>query len=154
VRFFTSRGPARPHDFAWWAGLTVADARAGLARAGARLAEEVIDGTTYWSGPSAAADAPATTVHLLPNFDEYLMAYRDGDGATFPEGALDGHIVIVDGRIAGGWRRTIERRRVLIEATLLTDLDQAHGDALDAAARRYGDFVGMPVSVTRHLQPG
>src|SRR5215472_325382 len=26
-RYFTSRGPATIHDFAWWAGLTVADAR-------------------------------------------------------------------------------------------------------------------------------
>ena len=30
-RYFTSRGPAQVQDFAWWSGLTMADARAGLA---------------------------------------------------------------------------------------------------------------------------
>ena len=29
-RYFTSHGPATVHDFAWWSGLTVTDARAGL----------------------------------------------------------------------------------------------------------------------------
>lgn len=29
-RYFTSHGPATIHDFMWWSGLTVADAKAGL----------------------------------------------------------------------------------------------------------------------------
>jgi len=29
-RYFTSHGPAQLHDFAWWSGLSIADARAGL----------------------------------------------------------------------------------------------------------------------------
>ena len=28
ARYFTSHGPALPQDFAWWSGLTVADANA------------------------------------------------------------------------------------------------------------------------------
>ena len=35
-RYFTSHGPATAHDFAWWSGLTVADAREGVALAGRR----------------------------------------------------------------------------------------------------------------------
>ena len=30
-RYFTTRGPATPHDFTWWSGLTVADAKRGIA---------------------------------------------------------------------------------------------------------------------------
>ena len=33
-RYFTSHGPAEPRDFAWWSGLAIADAKAGLANAG------------------------------------------------------------------------------------------------------------------------
>ena len=41
LRYFVSRGPAQANDFAWWSGLTLADARRGLAMAGSRLARDV-----------------------------------------------------------------------------------------------------------------
>jgi hypothetical protein len=47
-RYFRSRGPAQLQDFAWWAGVTLADTRAGVAGAGSSLASEVIGGTRYW----------------------------------------------------------------------------------------------------------
>ena len=42
-RYFASHGPATLNDFAWWSGLTVGDARRGLAAHGARNVI-VIDG--------------------------------------------------------------------------------------------------------------
>jgi hypothetical protein len=36
-RYFISHGPAQLHDFAWWSGLSVADARGGLAAVEANL---------------------------------------------------------------------------------------------------------------------
>src|SRR5690242_18357747 len=47
-RYFTSHGPAKVRDFAWWSGLTMADARAGLEMVGADLGHEEIAGQTYW----------------------------------------------------------------------------------------------------------
>ncbi len=38
LRYFISHGPATIHDFAWWAGLTVTDARAALRGGQTRLA--------------------------------------------------------------------------------------------------------------------
>ena len=46
-RFFTSHAPATQRDFAWWSGLSIADAKRGLEINRARQA--VIDGRTYWS---------------------------------------------------------------------------------------------------------
>src|SRR5262249_57796785 len=49
-RYFTSHGPATVRDFAWWSGLTMADAKAGLAGAAARLAADSIGGLAYRRG--------------------------------------------------------------------------------------------------------
>jgi hypothetical protein len=105
-RYFASHGPALVHDFAWWSGLTVADARRAIELA--RLSSR--DG--YWlAEPAMAARGPV--VRLLPNFDEYLVAYRQRTAkigalakklGTRPD-LLSNHVVIVDGEIAGVWRR-------------------------------------------------
>ena len=83
ARYFTSHGPATAQDYAWWSGLTVADARAGIAMVTPSLLHAVVDGTTYWFAKSSGDDGLDTpVVRLLPNFDEHLVAYRDRS-ATF-----------------------------------------------------------------------
>jgi hypothetical protein len=69
-RYFTSHGPAQLHDFAWWSGLTIADARAGLAMVGRELTQEVIAGRTYWYSPALRAVPPTRNAYLLPLYDE------------------------------------------------------------------------------------
>ena len=63
-RYFASHGPATVRDFAWWAGLTLTDARAGLAAVNG-LSSISIDSTEYW----LAADA------LRPCQPHFLPAY-------------------------------------------------------------------------------
>src|SRR6266571_7526030 len=48
MRYFMSHGPAVIQDFVWWSGLTVAEARAGLAMVTSHLLHETINGQTYW----------------------------------------------------------------------------------------------------------
>ena len=75
-RFFRSHGPATIRDFAWWSGLTIADGKRATEMI--RAQREMIDGLAYWSvGPSARRTARDERVHLLPIYDEYLVAYRD-----------------------------------------------------------------------------
>src|SRR5262249_41454511 len=85
-RYFTSHGPATLQDFAWWSGLTTADARDGLEMAKRRLAPETINGQTYWlaSSTPAAKDA-APIAYLLPAYDEYTVAYKDRSAALNPD---------------------------------------------------------------------
>jgi hypothetical protein len=158
-RYFATRGPATLHDFTWWSGLTMADARAGIQSLSSRFLSEEIGGKTYWFDPSTSPAArKSPQVHLLPNYDEYFIGFRDRSAIGkwvsplyLEENsvALNAHIFLVDGYIAGGWRRTIKKDRVLIEMTRLTALSRDQEGALERAARQYGDFLGLKAEITQ-----
>ncbi|HUQ20467.1 MAG TPA: winged helix DNA-binding domain-containing protein, partial [Gemmatimonadaceae bacterium] len=74
--YFTTRGPATEHDFAWWSGLTVRDARRGLEMASRDLERVTISGRSYWTSALTTAPKKRAVVHLLPNYDEFFIAYR------------------------------------------------------------------------------
>jgi hypothetical protein len=155
-RYFTSHGPAQLVDFTWWSGLTAADARRGLALAGTALAHEVIDGTSYWSAPGEGPPAAGEPLaHLLPNYDELLVAHRDRSAALHPD--LDtsplpresvlAYVVAVDGLVRGGWRRRPNGRRVVVELGPLGTLDEAGLAAVDRAVADFERFLGVPVVI-------
>ena len=157
-RYFTSHGPAQPLDFVWWSGLTMADTKRGIELAKSELAQEAIAGKTYWFNPSmtVARPVPGTRIHLLPNYDEYFIAYKDrsavSDAALFKQSSdviryLYGYIVIMKGRVIGGWKRTIDKNGVVLEVRLPLALDEIAREALKAASERFGAYVGKPVEL-------
>ena len=157
-RYFASHGPALPHDFAWWSGLTVGDARRGIEAASPRLVSTAVDGKTYWLAPGArnGGRVPPNIVHLLPNYDEALVAYRDhapsmapGVTVVFADRPvmLANHIVVVAGRVVGGWRRLPGKGAVVVETMLATRLGGAAQKALQVAAARFEKFLGLPVTL-------
>ena len=82
-RYFSTRGPATPQDFAWWSGLTVGDAKRGIDIAGAELRRDEIDGTAYWVTKSATpAAGTSRNAHQLedcatiPVSDEVFVVIR------------------------------------------------------------------------------
>ena len=156
-RYFATRSPATLHDFAWWSGLTVGDAKRGVEASGAFLQREDYDGRKYWFAPSTRESRrPSRTAHLLPNYDEYFIGFKDrsaiGDRlrksvANPRVDALMGHIVFVDGQIVGGWRRTLAKR-VDIQGDLLVSVTPGERKLIDAAAKRFGEFLGLPVKLS------
>jgi hypothetical protein len=156
-RYFATRGPATAHDFAWWSGLTVADARRGTEMAGAALEREVIDDRAYWSDPSVRTPSwRAPKVFLLPNYDELFIGLKDRsalgkrlDSHALVTGgdALIAYVIAVDGQLVGGWKRTLTKDSVAIALRLLTRLSPAERRALDVAARRHGEFLNLPVTL-------
>jgi hypothetical protein len=157
TRYFASHGPATVQDYTWWSGLTVADARAGIAMVTPRLLHEVVNGTTYWfPEPTASGSTNAPTIRLLPNFDEHLVAYRDRsatfDASRLPDldpkdPALLANSVVLNGHVIGGWRRTVKKSAIVIEARLRIPLDQAETVALHTATEAYGRFMERPVTL-------
>ncbi len=159
IRYYTSHGPALVHDMAWWSGLTLGQVREGIALAGAALERRSIDGKDYWAGAGAFEPDPTLIpddhVLLLPNYDEATASFRDyspmlDDALPRARAASDvlaAHIVVRDGFVVGGWRRSLARDRVTIAVTLLVPLSPAELDGLDAAATEYGRFLGLPAEL-------
>jgi hypothetical protein len=153
-RYFTSHGPATLQDFVWWSGLASSDARAGLDMAKPHLAREALAGQTYWlaySAPAALEASPAA--HLLPGFDEYLVGYTDR-AAVLPRaytkqvnagGGMLGPIIVIDGQVAGTWKRTLKKEAVAITPSWFTEPGRSQERAFTAAALRYGAFLKLPV---------
>src|SRR6266849_3255479 len=160
LRYFRSHGPAQVQDFVWWSGLTMADARAGIADAGAALERQAIDGKDYWSGAGPVPSRKAATIaHLLPNFDEYTVGYRDRSALThadrrfepgfFSFGSILSNIVIVDGLVRGAWRRTLARDCLRAEIRIPHRLQATESAAIGEAGRRLAAFLERPVILSR-----
>jgi Winged helix DNA-binding domain len=157
-RYFSSHGPALPQDCAWWSGLTVAEVRRGLELNKSRLICETLDGRSYWFEARPALPMP-TAVLLLPNYDEYTVAYRHRD--LYYDRALNWtgdprqdvpfrDVIVLNGRVAGRWQRTASVPRV--EWTI--EPSKAEERALERALDRYVAFVsGQGASVTDSTQP-
>ena len=56
-------------------------------------------------------------------------------------------MILLDGRVAGFWRRTIKKDALVVEAALFEPFDAAQTRALEEEAARYGDFLGLAASL-------
>jgi hypothetical protein len=156
MRYFRGHGPATVRDYVWWSGLTVREARAGLAMTASAVRRESINGLEYWSVPGPASrKVPAPMLYLLPNYDEALIAYKDR-GVVSHEPTTPGparvpttfaHHLIIDGRVAGAWRRTLRKKSVEVEVRASRTLNAAEVRALSAAVEHYGAFLGLAASL-------
>jgi hypothetical protein len=153
-RYFKSHGPATVQDFTWWSGLTVADAKLGIELAGPGLERETVDGLAYWlgAGHETPAASPSASARLLPPFDEYTVAYKDRSAVLDPaQGGLVSTngifypAIVLDGRVAGTWRRVFKKGSVVITLSPFVPLKKKQRQAAAAAAERYGAFLGMSV---------
>jgi hypothetical protein len=153
-RFFSSHGPATIRDFVWWSGLTTADARRGLEIIRAR--SESADGVTYWTAGRVRVTAERRAVHLLPIYDEYLVAYRDRLAVPHGPGSFQSglesvtfqHAVISKGQVVGTWRTRPSGDAVVVSIFPLGTLSSSERRGVAAAAARYGRFLDVPVRVT------
>ena len=154
-RYFTSHGPATLHDFVWWSGLTMGDARAGIAANAAQLIQVTVAAQTYWKHEHLSHRREASpTVYLLPGFDEYLLGYADRSAVLAAEYATrivpGGNgvftpTIISDGRVVGTWKRTFRKGAMIIDPHPFTSLTTDEHHAFTVAAERYGAFLSMPV---------
>jgi hypothetical protein len=153
-RYFASHGPATAKDLARWSGLTMAQVRVGIAVVGAALTTLELDGTQYLLAPETLdAAAPAVRAHLLPGFDEYVLGYRDRTAVLAPEhsqaivpggNGVFRPTIVVDGAVAGTWRRTVKAREVIVEAAPFAPLPRPVQAGLRDAVEAYGAFLGQP----------
>jgi hypothetical protein len=144
-RYFRSHGPATVRDFVWWSGLTSADAKRGLEMIRARHREE--EGLKYWTVGSGPRSAPRSksSLHLLPIYDEYLVAYRDLQAVPRPAFLMGNfqHSLVIGGQVAGTWRITTSARRVAVHVEPLRRLTPMERRGLALEVARYQRFLGV-----------
>ena len=151
-RYFSSHGPATACDFAWWSGLTTTDAQRAAESAPA-LESASIGGIAHWSA-KASDGSPFKGVCglLLPNYDEFLIAYKER--APFVDAARAANIVArsngafanhlaIDGCLSGSWSRTLKTSSVLIEVAPYKKLTPVQIRAVTNACDGYGEFLGL-----------
>lgn len=157
ARYVAGHGPVQDIDLAWWSGFSLGDARRGLAAAGSTVERlRLGDGRTFWSadGGPAAAPTPGRSAHLLPNFDELLVAMRDRRDAAHPdlpeEARTPEHIfsdvIVVDGQVVGEWDRPAPRTGTRVGLRPRVALDAGVRASIDGVVGRYAAFVGRPLA--------
>jgi len=158
LRFFTSHAPVTVKHFAWWSGLSMADAKIGCELNKHRLTSEVINGQTFWFSERVPVRRTATplTTYLIPEYDEALIGSKDLGVIDLPRARESKpwndvwyRPVIVAGRRAGTWRRTIAKGSVVIEANLFASLNRSQAATLKTAVDRYGQFLQMPARLAK-----
>ena len=151
TRYFRSHGPATLHDFVWWTGLTVKDAQAAIDGAQGLLERIETGGAAYWWVPRRARRQPpgdGPVVKLLPAFDEFTVAYENRALLLAPAHAkrvvsaqLLNPVIVIDGVVAGAWRRTLAAGGVRIAPRWFGRPDKAVRDGWDIAATEYRRFL-------------
>jgi DNA glycosylase AlkZ-like len=136
-RFLKTYGPAGPRQFAEWFGMKPAEAPS--------LPEVKVEpGST--PGP----------LRLLPEYDCYVMGFRERDQLvpekvrhrikSHPKGRFEGiaavPTLLVDGVVAGIWRRAKRGKRVEITVVPARRLAAVERRELEAEAERIGAFLG------------
>jgi hypothetical protein len=147
-RYFRSHGPATVRDCAWWSGLRVADIRRGLDMIGAK--RECVDEIEYWTaGQLPRSPTRDHQTHLLPIYDEYVVAYRDRVAVphshtgfkTSKDAIVFQHALIIDGQIAGTWRTNRSPSAGPVTPTLLRRVTASERSSVADAVGRYHSFV-------------
>ncbi|ULO09468.1 AlkZ family DNA glycosylase [Paenibacillus sp. 19GGS1-52] len=155
LRYFTAHGPATVNDFAWWAGMTLTDARRGLETVKGVLFSEQIEGREYWMSTASVAQPSEENsgVYLLPGFDEYILGFKDRSAVLKPETAprivpgINGVFLptlVVDGQVIGIWKRIFKKKGIELVITPFEQLGDSEERVL-RAAERYAVFVGLPL---------
>jgi len=153
TRYFRSHGPATDRDLAWWASITLGDARRGIAAATGLQARE-FDGVTHYL-PEGLEPAPSA-VFALPGFDEYMLGYQDrspGLPAEFAQRIAPGNngiflpTVVVDGAVVGTWKRTESAKKLVVDLSEFATMTKKGHAGFERAIRGYGRFVGKAVEL-------
>ena len=114
-------------------------------------------GHTYWSLRTAPGAAAGDRAHLLPIYDEYLVAYRDR--VAVPHGpvrlaspaggsVLFSHVLVIDGQIAGTWQLLRRNGAASVEVAPLRRLSSGDREAVQAAGARYARFLDASVALS------
>jgi hypothetical protein len=153
-RYFTSHGPATIQDFAWWSGLTVTESKKAVEMVSSYFNKEVIDGQVYYMRNNALpVKSKSQAIYLLPNFDEYLVAYKDRTAALDAKYAkqvigaagngIFSPVIVLNGKVVATWKRTIKKDNVSVQINPFLQLSEKQQNSINTTIKSYGKFLKM-----------
>ena len=143
-RYSATYGPVGHHEFRQWFGSR----------------ERSFEDLDF---PEPEESAAATqSVRLLPEYDVYVMGYRDREAFVPPavreqikshgkgryEGPAGTPFLLVDGICAGIWRRRKTAKRIELTVQPARRLTRLERVGVDAEAQRIGAFLGLEPRLT------
>lgn len=150
-RYFFSRCPATLEDFIWWSNLTVKDARKAIDLTKSDFSQETIGSVKYLI-PNSFSKPTLTkkSVQLLPAYDEYLISYRDRSSSlsevnnkrTVSDNGIFYPTVIINGQVAGLWKRTFQNNQVTVSVSSFKPPDNPTLKMIEIKVRDFGRFLG------------
>ncbi|OFE17520.1 hypothetical protein BA895_15735 [Humibacillus sp. DSM 29435] len=155
-RYVRSHGPVTENDVAGWLLQPLGFTREALALVEARLEREEVDGQVWLTHVDAPPVAGPAGVHLLPQWDEFLLGYKSRELTLPPE-----HVakvvpgrnmvfqpsLVIDGEVAGLWRRREARSRVVVVVGVepFAALSASRRREVERAVAAYGRYLGRDV---------
>lgn len=152
IRYFTSHGPAQIKDLNWWSGLSMKDIKRGIEFSGKKLTSIEVEGQTYYASPNMPKLKDSTEAHLLPPFDEFMVAYRDRDASLekvhahhINPGAngMFAPIIVINGQIVGTWRKKMVKKEIQITPHPFTKFSSAEKKAIDGAIKEASKYLSF-----------
>ena len=128
------------------------------APAGLRQLREWLAAKVDVDVPEAALElAGVSSVRLLPEYDPYVMGFREREHLVPPaareqvkahgkgryEGPAGTPFLVIDGLAAGIWRRKKTAKRIEVAVTPARRLDRAERAGVEEEAERIGAFLGL-----------
>jgi len=118
---------------------------------------ESVDGKEYFFRvPSSFWDEIAQTTLLLPNYDEYVVSYKDRKEAIDKKhlavilkerNAVFTNSILVNGRIEGTWQRTIKNNSVAVTTRFFSTLSKGKQKLVKGGANQYSKFIGKSLQI-------
>ncbi len=169
-RFLHAYGPSTPAEFARWFALEPAIVKTLFSKLAAETVEVEVEGSRRWmlaSDLKSAVDAHPDSVHLLPQFDVYVVGSLPRE-QLIPSGspiaqlhlgtAAPFAVLLVGGRVAGVWSRKPAGKKLVIRVDAHTPLSRGQKAAVAEQAERVAGILGAkcdlefgPVALKRHL---
>lgn len=155
-RYFQSHGPATIKDFAWWSGLTVADCMKGISQQ--KNVHTMTAGTLiyYYFDIRDDQRTMPDEAYLLPNYDEYTVAYKERDAFYDPsntaylnsrENVAFGNMIVVKGEIIAMWKKTLRSKTVEIQVLPFKSFSRTETQQITVAFEKYGAFINKTVKL-------
>lgn len=153
-RYLQSFGPATAGDFAMWSGFTLAEARAVWSRQQNKIAQVNVGDKKLFLLQSdlkelTRANFERPHARLLPYFDSYILGHKERGHLVSVQHSKEVYrpqgwvapVALVNGRIAGVWKREQQKDRLLVSLKKFQPLTRQVQNDIQEEARHLARFL-------------